>query len=174
MTAAKKKGFKKQAKLYHLTFEDPDLEGFECITKSISTGDFLEITGLAQAVQANPGESDILLRKFATALVSWNLEDEDDTPVPAVYAQCRDTKQEVHQRGGTCVKHTPTEEGQVAVPCPTTGIIDQELGFILQIVVAWQAAIGSVATPLLAASNGGGTSDQEPSMLSLANSSKSL
>lgn len=84
-------GFKREPKLYRLKFEDPSMAGLEVDAKSLSTGALLEVTELAGAVknmkadEVDPAALRKLFEVFAAALVKWNLEDEDDRPVPATY-----------------------------------------------------------------------------------------
>lgn len=81
-------GFKREPKLYRLKFEDPSMAGLEVDAKSLSTGAFLEVAGLADAVKGDSLDAAAarkLFEVFAGALVSWNLEDEHDQPVPATY-----------------------------------------------------------------------------------------
>jgi hypothetical protein len=87
-------GFRKKSRVFDLTFEDTeDLAGLEVQVRSKSLGEYLEIVGLKDSAIDGP----VLIRQleeFAKALVSWNLEEEDGTPVPptrdAVFAQDKD------------------------------------------------------------------------------------
>ena len=63
-------GFKHQAKVYRLVFDDPELEGLEVRARSLS---------IAEARD----DDRKVLDSFADALVSWNLEDENGQPLPA-------------------------------------------------------------------------------------------
>lgn len=63
-------GFKHQAKVYRLVFDDPALNGLEVKARSLSIGEL------------NDDEVRVF-ESFAKALVSWNLEDEDGNPLPA-------------------------------------------------------------------------------------------
>ncbi|MEU2402818.1 hypothetical protein ABZ609_00530 [Streptomyces rubiginosohelvolus] len=87
-------GYRKQPKPLILTFEnDEELAGLEVHVRRKSLGEYLEIVGLAESDIDGP----VLVRQleeFARSLISWNLEEEDGTPVPpsrdAVFAQDKD------------------------------------------------------------------------------------
>ncbi len=84
-------GFKRPRKIYKLVFADDEMNGLEVRCRSVSINTMLELTALADLGNKRPGEysSDDLQRvdavfvAFATALESWNLQDEDGAPVPA-------------------------------------------------------------------------------------------
>jgi hypothetical protein len=92
-------GFKKKTTIYELTFADADLEGLEVRAKSVPSGTLLDLMDAATKVDVTAKSfsgDDMsaikqLLNGFAKALVSWNLEEEDGTPVPptleSVHAQ---------------------------------------------------------------------------------------
>jgi hypothetical protein len=119
----------KRDKIYRLVFEDPDLEGLEVKARSVAIGKLLQISELKEL--RNSGELDgdgiaktrDLLQIFADALVSWNLEDDADQPIPATL----------------------------------DGLLDQDLGFVLQIIEAWMEAVTSVSKSLGKASPSGVT-----------------
>lgn len=81
-------GFRKQATLYKLKFEDPDMEGLVVVARSLPLKDFLEINRLG-VFEDDPGkqaeQSELVFKKFAGALVEWNLETEEGEEVPATY-----------------------------------------------------------------------------------------
>lgn len=83
------KRFKREPKLYQLNFEGTDLDGFEVIMKGVSLERFLEITKLASALATPEGRTpeniEGQFQVLAELLVSWNLDDEHDEPVPANY-----------------------------------------------------------------------------------------
>ncbi len=91
-------GFKKESTVFKLEFEDPAYSGLEVLAKSVPTGDFLDLMDAAARMDLtnkNFSPDDlkavkILIEGFAKALVSWNLEDEDDEPVPANVQGVRD------------------------------------------------------------------------------------
>ncbi|MBT2508800.1 hypothetical protein J7I98_23520 [Streptomyces sp. ISL-98] len=87
-------GFRKKTKPVVLTFEgDPDLDGLEVHVRGKSLGEYLEIIGLTESDIDGPALVR-QLEEFAKGLISWNLEEEDGTPVPptrdAVFAQDKD------------------------------------------------------------------------------------
>ncbi|WP_326646050.1 hypothetical protein OG884_15475 [Streptosporangium sp. NBC_01755] len=78
----------KRKKTFKLTFADGDLEGLEVRVRSISIERFLELAPLLDmTMSGGMTPEDIesireMLDMFASVLVDWNLEDEDDMPVP--------------------------------------------------------------------------------------------
>jgi hypothetical protein len=82
-------GYRRTKKKYRLTFEDEDLAGLEVLMGSLSIAEFMELTEASTAAQAagdTAGNAVTgLLEKFAGSIVSWNLEDEDGSPVPATF-----------------------------------------------------------------------------------------
>lgn len=95
-------GYKRKRTIYRLHFEDPEMEGLEVDMTGASVDEFLAITemsdlsefavdgvevtaeNLAQVKGAVAKLND-LFEAFARHLVAWNLEDDDDTPVPATF-----------------------------------------------------------------------------------------
>lgn len=84
-------GYVRQRKTYRLAFADGEFEGLEVTARSASVDAYQRIATLAtRQVSAPPSAEDLaeidhLYRAFAGVLVSWNLEEEDGTPVPATY-----------------------------------------------------------------------------------------
>lgn len=82
-------GFRRTPTAYKLKFENPELDGLEVIARTLPLRDFLEINKLALSaaddVAKQTEQSEVMVKKFAEALISWNLEDEDGKPVPATY-----------------------------------------------------------------------------------------
>jgi hypothetical protein len=78
-------GYKR--KTYLLKFEDPEMEGLEVRAKPPSTGVLLRLSSLIDQrpkdIQEAEERVNNLYATFAKVLTSWNLEEEDDTPVPA-------------------------------------------------------------------------------------------
>lgn len=75
-------GYKSKKKTYTLDFEGrEDFDGLQVEAKGLSIDAYLKVSRLAEGEDAQGLED--LLANFAKALVSWNLEDEDDNPVPA-------------------------------------------------------------------------------------------
>ena len=85
--------FKREGKRYQLTFEDGDLDGFECIMRGISLEQFIDVTALETELQTPEGRTPENIEKqfsfIGSLLVSWNLDDEDGNPVPATYEGLR-------------------------------------------------------------------------------------
>lgn len=89
-------GYKPKRTVYQLTFEDPDLEGLEVTTRRMSLQGFRDFIEMFEEVQslkgAAPGNKaamaivDQFIAAFARVLVSWNVEDDDDRPVPPTAA----------------------------------------------------------------------------------------
>lgn len=81
-------GYAVKRTLFNLTFEDPDLAGMQVQAKALSVGQMLKTTDLAKLEDKRlPPEQKIPLMAsmfdlFAQALASWNLEEEDGTPIP--------------------------------------------------------------------------------------------
>lgn len=82
-------GYKRESKVYKLVFADPDYDGLIVRVRSIKIGALRELLGLAatladgQVSLADASKVDRLFEVFADALISWNLEDDHDQPVPA-------------------------------------------------------------------------------------------
>lgn len=84
-------GFKRKKTIYKLVFEDPDLDGFEVRAYAPPLG-FIEVAtkmvtlGGRHTDDLSPEEVEVFngfFAEFAKYLVSWNLEDDDDRPIPA-------------------------------------------------------------------------------------------
>lgn len=80
-------GYVRQKKIYKLVFADEEYNGLEVRTTGVPLGKFLEMSELANQAKESPGQANdsakSLIENFATALVDWNLENEDGSPVPA-------------------------------------------------------------------------------------------
>lgn len=80
---AREPGFRPGRKTYRLEFEDGhDLAGLVVRATSVGTGEFFELSKLADG-RFGLEEGAELVERFSTHLVSWNLEEDDGTPVPA-------------------------------------------------------------------------------------------
>lgn len=84
-------GYKRQKTIYRLVFEDEEFEGLEVRAYAPPLG-YLEKTMQMGSIAGrntddlSPEEIELFqgfMTGFAKYLVSWNLEDDDDTPVPA-------------------------------------------------------------------------------------------
>lgn len=79
-------GYRKVPTIYELVFEDGDLQGLVVRMKSIKLGRvrrLVQVTEGADDDQVLDNGLEEMLGLFADGLVSWNLEEEDGTPVPA-------------------------------------------------------------------------------------------
>ena len=90
---AARKRYKREPKKYDLTFEGGDLDGFECIMSGVSLDDFLDLASLESALSTPEGRTrENIERQFSVLgehMASWNLDDDDDKPVPCTYEQLR-------------------------------------------------------------------------------------
>jgi hypothetical protein len=78
-------GYKKKVKTFELSFKgDAEYDGLELTMKGLSIGKYLKIAELADTADSDK-TADLrpMLSSFADALVSWNMEDEDELEVPA-------------------------------------------------------------------------------------------
>jgi hypothetical protein len=85
-------GFRREPKHFKLIFEDEDMQGFECICRSLSLGEYIETIRLGTAVTDGTVTSGAVEKQFmvfAGALVSWNLEDGHGHPVPATLKEIK-------------------------------------------------------------------------------------
>jgi len=77
-------GYRPNRKVFTLQFEKPEMEGLEVRATSVSTGAFLEIVTMADTARADVSQMRTLFEEFANqSLRSWNVENDDGTPVPA-------------------------------------------------------------------------------------------
>lgn len=67
-----------------LQFEDPDYAGLEVKARSVSLGVLLDLEDETSAMRQGSGTAHTrgLLSLFTDKLISWNLEDDDDKPIP--------------------------------------------------------------------------------------------
>lgn len=78
-------GFRRKRKQFELTFEgDSELDGLVVTMESMPLGEYMEMSGLDGA--GDGWEIGDMLKRFAKALISWNLQEEDGTPVPPTEA----------------------------------------------------------------------------------------
>lgn len=79
-------GFKVKRKVYKLVFQDPDMDGLVVLARSVPLGKLLDASadsGAGADAEVGAKQTRGMFELFAGALVSWNLEEEDGTPVPA-------------------------------------------------------------------------------------------
>lgn len=75
-------GYRHKIPHINVSFEDGhEYHGCEAVLRTLKLGEWLEITGMGvgEASVVHVGDQ---LKRMADKLVSWNLEDEDGTPVP--------------------------------------------------------------------------------------------
>jgi hypothetical protein len=78
-------GYKRRT--YRLTFDDPALEGLEVVMRGASVAEltqFSELSSLGEGLM-KPENAESLAELYAMLsrkVVRWNLEDEDDQPIP--------------------------------------------------------------------------------------------
>jgi hypothetical protein len=72
-------GYKRKSKNYVLAFEDPEMDGLEVRVKSMSVGKVREFLAKSRSNEVDVGAT---FDDFADGLLSWNLLDDDDRPVP--------------------------------------------------------------------------------------------
>lgn len=75
-------GYKPKRKIYHLDFTGTDYEGLRVSIRGLNTGQYMDLFQAKEEAQAG-GETNDLLTIMAGQLISWNVEDEEDMPVPA-------------------------------------------------------------------------------------------
>ncbi|MFI8448252.1 hypothetical protein [Streptomyces erythrochromogenes] len=75
-------GYKPKRKIYNLDFAGTDYEGLQVAVRGLNTGQYIDLFD-AKAEAEGGGETNQLLTIMASRLVSWNIEDDDDQPVPA-------------------------------------------------------------------------------------------
>lgn len=75
-------GYKPKRKTYHLNFASTDYEGLQVSIRGLNTGQYMDLFE-AKTEAETGGETNRLLTIMASRLVSWNVEDDDDMPVPA-------------------------------------------------------------------------------------------
>lgn len=74
-------GYKPKRKIYNLDFTGTDYEGLMVSIRGLNTGQYMDMVTAKAEVEAG-GETTNLLTIMASRLVSWNVEDDDDLPVP--------------------------------------------------------------------------------------------
>jgi hypothetical protein len=82
-------GYRRPSKVFRLIFTDPEMEGLEVRAKSMPIGKLMEVVEIAALSKGgridvrDASKIKVLFETFADALLSWNLVDDDDAPVPA-------------------------------------------------------------------------------------------
>lgn len=75
-------GYKPKRKIYHLDFAGTDFEGLNVSIRGLNTGQYMDLFQAKAEAEAG-GETNNLLTIMASRLVAWNVEADDDMPVPA-------------------------------------------------------------------------------------------
>lgn len=75
-------GYKPKRKTYNLDFTGTDFEGLRVSIRGLNTGQYMDLFA-AKTEAETGGETNQLLTIMAGQLISWNVEDDDDMPVPA-------------------------------------------------------------------------------------------
>lgn len=138
-------GFRPAPRRYRLVFDDPALKGLEVVARSVSIGEFMEMTGLDEATALSPMTLPdgapvplTMLQRFAETIAEWNLEDEDGKAVDVSFKALKDL----------------------------------DLSVVRPMVKAWLEGISGVSRPLDVPSASGETS--EAASLGLESASESL
>lgn len=75
-------GFKVQRKGVRLVFKDGTvMDGAEVVVGSLNVGDYMAFTQLSKA-GTKPEEFEKIAEILGRKILSWNLEEEDGTPIP--------------------------------------------------------------------------------------------
>ena len=78
-------GYKRERRVYVMEFTDPQYEGLEIKVRSIPIRELTHLMTLdpeAEDATVRGSSIDKLMSAFAEALVSWNMTDENDQPLP--------------------------------------------------------------------------------------------
>ena len=78
-------GYKPKKTVYKLDFSDTELAGLEAAVRAGSIDDLLALQELADHEELSAAEARQMFAGFASLLVSWNVETDDDEPVPVTY-----------------------------------------------------------------------------------------
>lgn len=74
-------GYKPKQKIYHLDFAGTEIEGLKVSIRGLNTGQYMDLFE-AKVEAEGGGETSKLLTIMASRLMDWNVEDDDDRPVP--------------------------------------------------------------------------------------------
>jgi hypothetical protein len=78
-------GYKPKRTVYKLDFSETEYAGLEVAVRAGSIDDLLGLQELADQGALTAEEARQMFAGFAALLVSWNVEDDGDQPVPATY-----------------------------------------------------------------------------------------
>lgn len=86
-------GYKPKRTVYRLKFQDAEFDGLEVDATSLPVGELLQLIDIAVSLPRDADHKKLtpeqmkmvrdLFEGFARALKRWNVEDDDDRPVPA-------------------------------------------------------------------------------------------
>jgi hypothetical protein len=120
-------GYRHKPKNIVLKFDEgSDYPGFECTLRGLTLGEYREVIGIDEVDNVAIGS---MLDSFATALISWNLEDEQGHPVAptpeAVLAQDKDLMLKAAESWIDAIHGVPAPLGQSSpdgAPSPEVSI----------------------------------------------------
>jgi hypothetical protein len=164
-------GYKRKPRQYRLKFADEDMEGFECLCKSVTVDQFVGMSQQAAGIAVGEVSGvESMFELLTDSIISWNLEEDDDTPVPVAWAICRESRKP-GEPGKPCPDHKPEDPGDPGKPCDYTGLCAQDIEFTMAILMGWMNAIASVPPPLQGGlSNGGIPQEVSAQLASLSQS----
>lgn len=118
-------GYKRDKKVYKLSFSDPEMAGLEVRTRGLGVGELMELSRLVDMPTVTREDKEAKTRRSVeslfSAIVSWNLEDENGNPVE------------------------PTLEN----------LYREDEEFVATLLVAWMTAVAGVSPPLNQQSSAG-------------------
>lgn len=114
-------GFKRSTLV--LEFADPEFDGLVVSAKRLSVGQALEMDRLAATMGDNSVHENVeqFIKYLADGIISWNLEDDDDNPIPHTYESLMQQDLPLIMAIGSAWRMTAT-----SVPAPLAG--DSESG----------------------------------------------
>jgi hypothetical protein len=71
-------GYRPKRRIYQLNFAGTEYEGLEVTARGMTVGEELELDGTDLT-------ADLIVKALAQRLVSWNVEDEKEHPVPTTF-----------------------------------------------------------------------------------------
>lgn len=81
-------GFKKPVKVYVLSFDEDEYKGLEVKIRGMSMKEMLDISRLEGKEDRESIE--LMMSLFTEKIISWNMEEDDGTPVPHTTATLMD------------------------------------------------------------------------------------
>ncbi|MGH7774463.1 MAG: hypothetical protein ACREQA_19745 [Candidatus Binatia bacterium] len=79
-------GYVRKAPVVKLIFSGEEYEGLEIRMKSMPLGDFLDLDSQVRDTGDDNSEAfENVIKRVASKLISWNLVQEDQTPIPATF-----------------------------------------------------------------------------------------